>query len=145
MKKIAVVFSLLLFALTVSAENTPQNGQKDAPKQEVFYFFYSETCPHCHDAMPFVEKLEKENPDIQFKRLEVSKDELNLALFNKKVEKLQIKNVGIPLFIFNDKYVIGFKAGKSEEKIMALLRGVKNQKTESEKPAKPAKPEKSKK
>lgn len=136
MKKIALLLSFMLFALSVSAENTPKNAQKDAPKQEVFYFFYSETCPHCHEAMPFVEKLEKENPDIQFKKLEVYKDELNFALFNKKVEKLQIRNVGVPVFIFNNKYVVGFKAGKSEEKIKALLQRAKPQKTESEKPKK---------
>ena len=138
MKKILVFLVFMLFTLIVSAE--------DPQKQDVFYFFYSDSCPHCHHAMPFIDSLEKEYPDIKFKRLEVSNDEVNFALFNKKMEKLQIKNAGVPLFIFNDKYVVGFKEGKSEKKIKKLLKGRKTQKTESPKTeSQKTKPEKSEK
>ena len=112
MKKIflLLVFALITFAVT--AEEASEN---------ILYFFYSNSCPHCHEAMPFVEELEKERPDITFRKLEVSENEVNRAVFRKKAEKLGIKGGGVPTFVFKDKYVIGFRKGVFEEKIRALI------------------------
>ena len=65
MKKIFILLASVMFSFMLSAE--------EAQKSERFYFFYSESCPHCHEAMPFVEELEKEFPNIEFKKLELSK------------------------------------------------------------------------
>ena len=113
MKKILFFLVLTLFSFAVSAEETQKN--------EVFYFFYSATCPHCHEAMPFIEELEKERPDITFKKLEVSGNEVNLAIFRKKTAKLGIKGGGVPTFIFKDKYIVGFKKGLYEGRIRAMI------------------------
>ncbi len=129
----AVIFALL--PLVVFAEE----AQK-AP--EIFYFFYSESCPHCHEAMPFVDTLEKENPDIKFKRLEVSKDEVNLALFNKKVAELKIENVGVPVFIFNGKFIVGYKKDVFEARIREMIETGKV-KTDAAQPEKNIDPKKS--
>lgn len=93
----------------------------EAPAEDTFYFFYSDSCPHCHEAMPFIEELEKEYPGMTFKKLEVSGNEVNLALFGKKAEKLGIKGRGVPTFIFKDKYVVGFKKGSFEKKIREMI------------------------
>lgn len=113
MKKILflLVFAAVSFAVSAGEE----------PKKEVFYFFYSASCPHCHEAMPFVEELEKERPDITLKKLEVSGSEANLALFRKKAGELGIKGSGVPTFIFKDKYIVGFRKGVYEEKIRAMI------------------------
>ena len=113
MKKLTVflIFTMLIFF--VSAE--------EAQKSERFYFFYSDSCPHCHEAMPFVEELEKEFPNIEFKKLELSKVPENLAIFNKKVEKLGIQGGGVPTFVFRDQYIVGFQKGAFEEKIRAMI------------------------
>ncbi len=113
MKKIFVLLFLATISFVLYAE--------DAPATEVLYFFYSDSCPHCHEAMPFVEELEKERPDITVKKLEVSKDEVNRAVFIKKIEKLGIKGGGVPTFVFKDKHIVGFKKGVSEEKIRAMI------------------------
>ncbi|MBR6422288.1 thioredoxin family protein [bacterium] len=114
MKKIFILLASVMFSFMLSAEETPQ-------KSERFYFFYSESCPHCHEAMPFVEELEKEFPNIEFKKLELSKAPENMAIFNKKVESLGIKGGGLPTFVFRNKYVVGFKKGVYEEKIRAMI------------------------
>ena len=113
MRKISFLLAFALISFAVFAE--------DAPKKEVLYFFYSDSCPHCHEAMPFVEELEKERPDIEFRKLEVSKSPENLAVFRKKMEKLGVKGGGVPTFIFKDKHVIGFRKGVFEEKIRAMI------------------------
>ncbi len=114
MKKIFILLVSAMISLMLSAGETPQ-------KSERFYFFYSESCPHCHEAMPFIEELEKEFPNIEFKKLELSKVPENMAIFNKKVEKLGIKGGGVPTFVFRDQYVVGFKKGVYEEKIRAMI------------------------
>lgn len=113
MKKVLFLLVFAAVSFAVSAGETQKN--------EVFYFFYSATCPHCHEAMPFVEELEKERPDITFKKLEVSGNEVNRAVFMKKIEKLGIKGRGVPTFIFKDKYIVGFKKGVYEEKIRMMI------------------------
>ena len=113
MKKIFILLVLVMVSFLLSAE--------EAQKSERFYFFYSDSCPHCHEAMPFVEELEKEFPNIEFEKLELSKAPENMAIFNKKVEKLGIKGGGVPTFIFRDQYIVGFKKGVFEEKIRAMI------------------------
>ena len=113
MKKIFVFLALAMAAFVLYAE--------DASANDVFYFFYSASCPHCHEAMPFVDELEKERPDITFKKLEVSGNEVNRALFRKKAEKLGIKGGGVPTFVFKDKYIVGFRKGAYEDKIRAMI------------------------
>lgn len=109
------LFALIvaMFSFVVSAEETQQ--------KERFYFFYSDSCPHCHEAMPFVESLEKEFPNIEFNKLEVSGHPEHLAIFNKKMEKLGTQAGGVPTFVFKDKYLVGFKKGVFEEKIRAMI------------------------
>ena len=113
MKKIFVLLAWALISLMLSAGDVSTN--------DAFYFFYSASCPHCHEAMPFVEELEKEFADIEFKKLEVSKSPENLAVFKKKIAELGIKGSGVPTFIFKDKYIVGFKKGAFEEKIRAMI------------------------
>ena len=130
MKKVLFLLVFALVSLTLSAE--------EAQKTERFYFFYSDSCPHCHEAMPFVEELEKEFPNIEFKKLELSKVPENMAIFNKKVEKLGIKGGGVPTFVFRDQYIVGFKKGVFEEKIRAMI----NKPAENTAPDKKEKPKK---
>ncbi|MBQ4438515.1 thioredoxin family protein [bacterium] len=113
MRKIFILLACAMISLLLSAE--------DVKKSERFYFFYSDSCPHCHEAMPFVDELEKEFPDIEFKRLELTKVPENMAIFNKKAEKLGIKGGGVPTFVFRDRYIVGFKKGVYEEKIRAMI------------------------
>ena len=63
MKKFLLLLLLALSSLTVFAE--------EVQKDNIFYFFYSYKCPHCHEAQPFIATLEKEYNDITFKKLEV--------------------------------------------------------------------------
>ena len=142
MKKVLFLLVFVLVSLTLSAE--------EAQKTERFYFFYSDSCPHCHVAMPFVEELEKEFPNIEFKKLELSKVPENMAIFNKKVEKLGIKGGGVPTFVFRDQYIVGFKKGVFEEKIRTMINkpaenAVPDKKEKPKKEAVPAPVEKNKK
>ena len=79
MKKIFLLLILTLVSFALSA----QEVQKD----NVFYFFYSYKCPHCHEAQPFIAEIEKEYTDITFKKLEVLQVPENMKLFREMTQK----------------------------------------------------------
>ncbi len=89
----------------------------------VFYFFYSESCPHCHQAMPFIAELEKKYPVIKFQKLEVSMVPENLEILKKKIKEVGIdeSKLGVPLFVFQKEYLMGFKENSFEPKIIAMI------------------------
>ena len=89
--------------------------------KDVFYFFYSYKCPHCIEAHPFIENLKKEYPQIIFKDLEVMKVPENRELFKKMIGKLGIQGGGVPTFIFNGKFVVGFQSGHHDKLIRQMI------------------------
>ena len=44
--------------------------------------FYGQECDHCHEMMPLLDKLEKEE-NVSVERLEVWHDDKNMAVFQK--------------------------------------------------------------
>ncbi len=91
----------------------------------VFYFFHMNGCPHCKEAEPLIKKLEKQHPEIEFKELEIGIMQ-NKFRFIAMLKKFKIKTAGVPLFVFNNKYVLGFKKGKTEIEVENLLKTLKN-------------------
>ena len=83
MKKFFLLLLLALFSFAVSAQ--------EAQKDNVFYFFYSYKCPHCHEAQPFIAAIEKEYTDITFKKLEVLQVPENMKLYREMTQKLGIQ------------------------------------------------------
>ena len=113
MKKFLLVLLFALFPFWAFAEQ----GKDD----NIFYFFYSYKCPHCHEAMPFVNQIEKEYKDITFKKLEVLKVPENMALFREMTQKLGITGGGVPTFIFNGKFIVGFQSGHHDALIREMI------------------------
>lgn len=117
MKRFLTVFVFLIFLpLSAFAQESSTDQEKD-----IFYFFYSFRCPHCVEAHPFVDKLKTEYPDIVFKELEVMKVVENRELFKKMVGDLGIQGGGVPTFIFNGKFVVGFQAGHHDKLIRQMI------------------------
>ena len=113
MKKIFLLLILTLVSFALSA----QEVQKD----NVFYFFYSYKCPHCHEAQPFIAEIEKEYTDITFKKLEVLQVPENMKLFREMTQKLGIQGGGVPTFIFNGKFIVGFQSGHHDALIREMI------------------------
>lgn len=113
MKKFWFLLVLALFSFALSAQ--------EAQKDNIFYFFYSYKCPHCHEAQPFIAQIEKEYPDITFKKLEVLQVPENRKLFMEMIQKLGIQNAGFPTFIFNGKFIVGFQSGHHDALIREMI------------------------
>ena len=90
-------------AKTVASEAVEKNIV-DLSASEV-YFFYQETCPHCHDAAAY---LHENYPNARIKALNI-KMPGNMNLFTEAVKTYKIGNVaGTPLICFGQNYVMGW-------------------------------------
>ena len=81
------------------------NRQEDNFFQEKLYFFYSDTCPHCHDALKYIDA---QYPELTLTMINVA-NEGGLELLIKAAQKFKLGNrVGTPLFVWKDQYLMGW-------------------------------------
>ena len=84
MKKLLALF-LLLPLFTAGCKNSDTDIRPDK-----VYFFYSDTCPHCHDALDYINQ---KYPD----------------LFTRCAAKFKLgRRIGTPLFCMGDNYIMGW-------------------------------------
>ncbi len=69
------------------------------------YFFYSDTCPHCHDALKYIDT---KYPELKLTMVNVA-NENGFELLIKAAKKFKLGNrVGTPLFVWNNRYIMGW-------------------------------------
>jgi thiol-disulfide isomerase/thioredoxin len=76
-------------------------------------FFYSKTCPHCHEEIEFFHELKKEISNFEVDYHEITDSENNYKLLQAYQKKLDIKNSGVPLTIVGEKYFVGFQSAET--------------------------------
>ena len=86
----------------------------------MLYDFYGETCPHCIEMMPMVEKLEKEL-GVKVERLEVWNNEANAE----KLEAIDRGLCGGVPFFYNDENQDFICGSCDEDRLRAWMRGEK--------------------
>lgn len=72
--------------------------RKKLSSRSSLIMFYGQECPHCHQMMPLVEKLEKEMR-IKIEKLEVWHSKKNLT----RLEKADTSGCGGVPFFYNEK------------------------------------------
>lgn len=85
-------------------------------------FYWGVGCPRCEEAAPFLDALAREHPGLRISRVEVRRDAGGRARYLAEIERLRIAPPGIPLFVVEDGYVLGFSRGTSEAAVAALVR-----------------------
>lgn len=89
-------------------------------KSEIqLYFFWSSNCPHCLEALPFVERLAGEYEWLQLHSLEVSASPQNARRYVALARVLGQEASAVPGFLFCGEMHVGYD---SEENTGALLR-----------------------
>lgn len=73
------------------------------------YFFWSQTCPHCRKAKPFVEKLAQTYDWLEVQSHEISENPENAKLFWNLTEQIGEKVTGVPAFLYCGKMHVGFR------------------------------------
>ena len=102
MKKTALICLAVLLGLTGCDEAA--DSARDLTSNKA-YFFYAQTCPHCHEADAYIRQ---NYPDLELVRLDVATPE-GRDLFLKCADKFQLgRMIGTPLFCLGDHYLMGW-------------------------------------
>ena len=112
MNKIIFAFVLGLFILTgcdnqTNKENTAQTtGEQSAFSENKIYFFYSNYCPHCHEALKYIHG---KHPNLELTMVNVGNPggyKLLLQAVNEY--KIQGNQIGTPLLLIGKNYLMGW-------------------------------------
>lgn len=86
---------------------------KDGETRVHLYFYWSETCPHCLDAHPFIETIPLQRPWVVLHMLEVSKNRENIQHFEAMAKALGQVVEGVPALFFCNRQVVGWDDTKA--------------------------------
>lgn len=129
---ILIVTILLFFALTFK-EGLFSKARIDEKLSDInqneLLVFVQDGCPHCAHAEEFLNNNNFDGVDVVYHNL---KDSSSLDLLFQYVNKLNIPqaNLGTPVFIFNNEYIVGF----GEEEKNNLINLLTNKKIEKSEP-----------
>ena len=86
------------------------------------YFFWSETCPHCLEAHPFIAAIPGERPWVKLHVLEVSRNRGNARRFEAMAEEVGGRIEGVPTLIFCGRMEVGWQdASTTGDALLAAL------------------------
>jgi glutaredoxin-related protein len=97
----ACLLTIYIFQIAYADNLLDSNNTHKAP----FYFFYSTSCPHCHNVDAFLKSIEDK---YDFNAIKINVDlEDNVKFFVKTMQDFNINNYGIPVVVINNKLYQG--------------------------------------
>lgn len=119
MKKLLLSLICVMGLLGACQEQTSSSSQEIDNNK--IYFFYSNYCPHCHDALGY---LNANYPNLKLSMVNVNTPSGNELLF-KCAKKFKLGNrIGTPLFCMGNNYIMGWSdqnAAQFEEYVKPYL------------------------
>ena len=103
MKKLIIITLSLCFSILI-----PFNVK--ANEQVNIYLFYSETCPHCHNADQAISEIIDNQDNVNYYKYECTEDinAYNRNILNQTKDLLEIEKVAFPLVVIGNNYFIGY-------------------------------------
>ncbi len=120
----AVLFLLLMLSLAFA--NTPGAQARPAPQAAPvhIYFFWGNGCPHCAEAEPFLDSLERKYSRLEVYDFEVWYNDANQRTMQEMSAKFGFEPSAVPMFFIGDKYWMGFSeniGAQLEEAVKSCL------------------------
>jgi glutaredoxin len=114
------IFGLLLATLSLivgppsaAASEVSPDGADESTAELVI--FHGDGCPHCANALEFLEGLEQEWPELEVSRYEVWYDEENRDLFREVAAQQGVDASAVPTMFFRDSVWVGYSDVVGEE------------------------------
>ena len=110
-------------SLAADGDQTPWTERgTDGETQVHLYFFWSENCPHCLAAHPFIEAIPQQRPWVILHALEVSGSEENARHFIDMTERLGQRAEAVPTLIACGWLEVGWQdEASSGARLLAVL------------------------
>ncbi len=103
MKKIFYLLICSVFFVAACDGKTSKPQKEQSPDK--IYFFYSNSCPHCHDALEYINK---KYPNLKLSMVNVGTAE-GYNLLIKCAQDFNLGNqIGTPFFCMGDKQLMGW-------------------------------------
>lgn len=83
-------------------------------KEVNVYMFYGKTCPHCEEALKYLNRV-KDKYDLNIIKYEVWYDADNQKLMKEVADYLDVSASGVPFTIIDNTPIFGFSSGITEE------------------------------
>ncbi|EFL50902.1 glutaredoxin [Solidesulfovibrio fructosivorans JJ]] len=122
MKRLVSGRLLLLLALLVSTSLAM--ATKSAAQRIELTFFWSSECPHCHNALPFLEKLAREDTGLTIRSYNLNEDPQYFERYREMAAGFGQEPMAVPAFFVGNEMIVGYdnEAGKGAEIIRAIRR-----------------------
>ncbi|MDD2914872.1 MAG: hypothetical protein PHP70_06080 [Gallionella sp.] len=114
-----IATSLLLFSLSAHADDTWVTKDANGQPEVQLYFFWSQSCPHCTAAHPYIATIPEARPWVKLHALEVSRNAENIRLFQNMAQQLGEKGASVPAWLFCGEMHVGWE---SDETTGVMLR-----------------------
>jgi len=123
-RHILVLCAVLLACTRAAAQEIPWVTQAaDGSPRVGLWFFWSERCPHCRHALPFVEGLATQHPWLDVKSLEIARNRDNTALYVEMAAALGEEAHSVPAFLVCGRMLTGFDGANGiGAEVLALAR-----------------------
>ena len=106
---VVLLQSILAAPWQQKASETPWVSNEESEGIKVhLYFFWTETCPHCRDAQPFVKSLTHTMPWLSVHSLPLTGNKLNVRRYIDMAAALGEEARSVPAFLFCDQIVVGY-------------------------------------
>lgn len=119
---LAIVLAAVFVLLQLRAPELPESASSLAWQHDGrLHVFFLPDCPHCHDAIAFL----KGRPEIDFVLHDVSTPASeHLLRMVADQHKIKEQDLGVPIFVFGDRYLMGFDTSETTgAELLALATG----------------------
>ena len=120
----ALVITLMLIFSAHSPAGEAINWtveQDDGVTRVQLYFFWSQKCPHCLKAVPFIESLAREHAWLEVHSAEVSQNRDNLERYVDMANSLGQEASSVPAFLVCGRMITGYDSPRGVgQEILAL-------------------------
>lgn len=99
---------LVLLALPAQARIDWIAAAPDGSAEVQLYFFWSARCPHCREALPFIESLKREWPWIRVHSYELTSDRAHVARYVEMAAELGEEARSVPAFLVCGRMLSGY-------------------------------------
>ena len=126
MMKLRLLFVVLLFLpSTVMSNNLPDNTwfEQDANDNTRIhlYFFWSKKCPHCLEALPYLDIITDVQSDLQIHKYQLVGETQNVKHYQLMMNAMGQEAKTVPAFVFCNTLLTGFDADITPQQIETTL------------------------
>lgn len=109
LRYLLVVFSMLLSPCILASEPVTWTSAQHSGETRVhLYFFWSQKCPHCLKAVPFIDSLQRDYAWLEVHSAEVSQNRQNLQRYVEMANSLDHDARSVPAFFICGKLISGY-------------------------------------